>query len=214
MKQLFPIIDENNIFIGSAYGYDTAIKPGVILAPIGSVDTEVPEVPENHTARWINNNWVFEQIPESEPEAEPTLNELKAKLWEMVKWVRSHYEYGGVNVNGYWFHTDTESRIKHTNMDLDAKFAIADGALPTDSFKIAGYDIPWTTMANTSVMLTNELVMSVATAIKILDLQIYPYSQSLRTQINNAESKEDLEQINIWTGWPQTFIAPVQLPYW
>lgn len=214
MKQLFPIIDEDNYFIGTAYGHDTVIRPGVILAPLGSIDASIPDIPEGYKAKWVDNNWVFEQLPEPEQPPEPTLSELKAKLWDLTKYVRSRYEYGGVQVNGYWFHTDTESRIKHTNMDMDAKAAIGSGALPTDNFEIAGYDIPWTTMANTSVVLTNELVMNVATAIKILDLLIYPYSQSLRAQIDSANSKEDLEQINIWTGWPSTFNPPEQIPYW
>jgi hypothetical protein len=214
MNKLFPIIDENNYYIGTDIGYDTSIQPGVILAPLGSIDAEIPEVPEGYKAKWVDNDWVFEQVPAPQPEPEPPLSDLKDNLWNLVKTIRSHYEYGGVLVSEHWFHTDTESRIKHTNMDMDAKAAIGSGALPTDNFKIAGYDIPWTTMANTSVILTNELVMSVATAIKILDLQIYPHSQSLRTQINNAESKEDLEQINIWTGWPNTFNPPEQIPYW
>lgn len=142
-----------------------------------------------------------------------SLDELKKDKWEVVKKLRTHYEYGGVKVNDYWIHTDTESRIKHTNMDLDAKFAIANGALPTDNFKILGFDIPWTTMDNLSVVLTNELVMNIANAIKILDLLIHPYSQILRAQINNCESKEDLEQINIYAGWPQTYLVPDPLTF-
>ena len=144
-----------------------------------------------------------EELPAS---INKSLDDLKKEKWELVKKIRSHYEYGGVFVSGKWFHTDSKSRLKYSDMELDARLAINDGEQPTDFFKIMDHNYPWTTMDNSNVILTNQLVINIAQAIKLLDVLIYPHSQILRAQINNTITKNQLAQIDIFSGWPQTYV--------
>lgn len=71
-SRTFPIVDEAGLFVGTAQGFDTAILPGQILPPMGSVDAELPDVPEGHRAYWDGSPpWRIEASPPPAPDPEP-----------------------------------------------------------------------------------------------------------------------------------------------
>ena len=57
-------LDENGYFVHSVSCDESPLEPGVWLIPGGCVDFPEPEsIPENHKAKFVAGNWVFEELP-------------------------------------------------------------------------------------------------------------------------------------------------------
>ena len=85
MKQVIQL-DAQGYFVGTTTADESPLEQGVYLMPADTVDGDVPTIPDNHKAKW-NNGWVFEVIPEPEPEVEV---DFKAD-WTYVEYRRSEY---------------------------------------------------------------------------------------------------------------------------
>ena len=72
MKQVIQL-NADGYFTGLTVADESPLEPGVFLFPANTVDAPVPTIPENQRAKW-NGTWVFENIPQPEPE--PELPEL------------------------------------------------------------------------------------------------------------------------------------------
>jgi len=66
MKQVIQL-DDDGYFAGLTTADESPLEPGVFLMPAGAVDAPAPAVPEGQRAKW-NGSWVFEDIPQPEPE--------------------------------------------------------------------------------------------------------------------------------------------------
>lgn len=68
MKQVCQL-DAAGYFTNVVVADESPLEPGVYLIPGGCIDTTAPTIPEGQCAKW-NGMWVFEVIPEPEPEVE------------------------------------------------------------------------------------------------------------------------------------------------
>jgi hypothetical protein len=66
MKQVIQL-DADGYFVGMTVADESPLEPGVFLIPARAIDAPVPAVPEGQRAKW-NGSWVFEDIPQPEPE--------------------------------------------------------------------------------------------------------------------------------------------------
>jgi len=85
MKQVIQL-DAQGYFVGTATADESPLEQGVYMMPADTVDGDVPTVPDGHKAKW-NNGWVFEAIPEPEPEVEV---DFKAN-WTYAEYRASEY---------------------------------------------------------------------------------------------------------------------------
>lgn len=69
---------DNGYFAGLALAYESPREPGVFLMPAGCVEAMPPELLEGEVARW-DGGWVIEPVQATEPEPEPTPEELTEK---------------------------------------------------------------------------------------------------------------------------------------
>lgn len=203
-KQEFPIIDDASLFVGTAWGYDTALRPGVVLVPLGAVDAPVPEIPEGKLARWVEGAWAFEDVPVL-PGPEPlTLEQRRTSVWQQVKAERTRRVNGGAQAAGHWFHSDVDSRVQHMRLDTKASELLAAGGAAGDMLTVAGQPIYWKTLSNGLVPMTAGLAQSIVVAIEVLDALAFARAEALRAQV---EASEDPEAIDITTGWPAVYEA-------
>ena len=70
MKQVCQL-DADGYFTNTTVADESPLEPGVYLIPGGAVEAPAPIIPEGQRAKW-NGAWVFEDIPQPEPEVEPT----------------------------------------------------------------------------------------------------------------------------------------------
>lgn len=56
-------LNHEGIYVGPVVADECQIVPGVFHIPAGAIDTELPEIPQHHYAKWDNNSWVFIEIP-------------------------------------------------------------------------------------------------------------------------------------------------------
>lgn len=64
-------LDENQYFIGTALADESPLRRDVWHMPANTIEADIPSIPENHKAKWENNQWTFEEIVEPVQE-EPT----------------------------------------------------------------------------------------------------------------------------------------------
>ena len=79
MKQVIQL-DAQGYFVGTTTADQSPLEQGVYMMPADTIDTDAPTVPDGHKAKW-SNGWVFETIPQPEPEPEyvPTYADLRAR---------------------------------------------------------------------------------------------------------------------------------------
>lgn len=201
MKQVAQL-DQDGYFVGPTWADESPLEEGVWLLPGGSVDAELPDVPEGSRAKWNGTGFDLEAIPE-DPEPEPlTLTERRETRWTAVKAERSRREYGGVQVAGHWFQTDLESQIKHQSNLIDAKDILADGGTQADLLTIGGQPVGWKTFDNGVVPMTVGLAIGIAAAIKVQTALSYTRGQTLYAEIMASDNPES---IDITAGWPPVY---------
>jgi hypothetical protein len=66
MKQVSQL-DQDGYFVGVTTADPSPLEPDVYLIPGGAVDASAPTIPEGKRARWVDGNWVFEDIPPEKP---------------------------------------------------------------------------------------------------------------------------------------------------
>ena len=69
MKKVIQL-NSDGYFSGFTTADESPLEPGIFLIPGGAIDTDAPIIPEGKLAKW-DGQWVFEDIPETEPEPEP-----------------------------------------------------------------------------------------------------------------------------------------------
>ena len=81
MKQVIQL-DVDGYFVGLTYADQSPLEPGVFLLPAGAIDAVPPTTPENKRAKW-NGEWIYEDIPQPEPEPEsPILTYVEKRAME------------------------------------------------------------------------------------------------------------------------------------
>ena len=85
MKQVIQL-DAQGYFVGTTTADESPLEQGVYMMPANTLDVDTPSIPNGHKAKW-NNGWVFEAIPQPEPEVKV---DPKAD-WTYVEYRMSEY---------------------------------------------------------------------------------------------------------------------------
>lgn len=118
----------------------------------------------------------------------------KASGWEAIKTARDRCKNGGVQVGGFWFHTDNDSRIQQMGLVM------------------LGVNIPaglqWKTMAKNPdgsaiyVAMTRDLANQVFLAVAALDQAAFAKAEEHRIAM---EAAPDPSAYNWASGWPVVY---------
>ena len=57
-------LDDQGYLVGLTQADESPLEPGVYLMPAGTIDVAAPIVPEGQCARWSQDQWIFELLPE------------------------------------------------------------------------------------------------------------------------------------------------------
>jgi hypothetical protein len=119
----------------------------------------------------------------------PPLEVLKAGLRSKVNEKRNWYEVAGFPYMGKVFDSDPRSFYRITTAN--------DAALKDPTFSIE-----WTVADNTKISMNAEQMLGVMPALAGYGQLIFNNSVSLKEQIEASETLEELQEIDIETGWP------------
>lgn len=124
----------------------------------------------------------------------PTLNEAKAAKWEQVKAIREAGKNAGVTVPGIGFlETDEPSRVLINGATTMAMVAAMAGE---------PFTMTWTLADNTEFELDGPQMIAVGVAAGKHVGAWHGWGQALRPLIEGAEAMDELNAIDITTGWP------------
>ena len=104
----------------------------------------------------------------------------------------NHRDYlmlnGGCKVGGYWFHSDTHSKVQQISLML------AGQNLPPD--------LMWKTMSGEKALMTPTLAVQIYQSQMMQEAMLFNYAESLLEQVNNMEFPENLDISN---NWPEVY---------
>lgn len=150
---------------------------------------------------WIDRGEIPEEVPPmlavwNGSAIVPDLVEVQDALWEHVKQIREVKVTQGVTVPGIGtFDSTQEAR---DNVDGAAGAALAAIVMGTSE----DFSAEWTLIDNSAVVLSAiQMVQVQAAGVSFINT-IHSYARTLRSQIYAATSLEDLEEIDIESGWP------------
>jgi hypothetical protein len=117
-----------------------------------------------------------------------------------------------VFVDGSWFHSDKESRIKFLGLASDAQRILAAGGAATTIItkRVSGVtqDVLWKTMEQVEprvfVPLTVQLVLDIEQAIGDLDATAYAVAEAHRAAMLQSATPESYDYS---TGWPAIYVS-------
>lgn len=164
---------------------DKAPVTGAWLIPANYTETKPPKEKEGFDRVWNGKKWEYVEIPQPEPTPEPTLDELKAQKISELKMHRDTEEVAPVTTDKGIFDYDDKSRDR---------LYIARQAL-TDA---GGKDtITWTTADNQRVPLGVADFAAINAAAATRSNALHVKYNSLKDEVNAAQTKEDVEKI-VW----------------
>jgi hypothetical protein len=125
-----------------------------------------------------------------------SLDLLKFYRWEAVKELRAAKEQGGISMPGIGvFHSDPVSLMKAATYAQTASIYIMQGTPEL-------FEVSITMLDNTDYEPSASEMIALHLYGSNYINEVHAYSQELRALIDAAVSPEDLEVINITTGWP------------
>lgn len=137
------------------------------------------------------NNLVVHKGGPLPPKAEldQKVKELRQdEIWRLIQSERDSRRAGGVQVNGYWFHSDDTSRIQHL------------GLLSSGQNLQAG--IMWKTMSGVFVEMTPALAVQIFSSVMQRDVQIFTVAEQKRQAMSQLEDPRTYD----WaSGWPAVY---------
>lgn len=68
-------LDEHGCYAGTTTADESPLEPNVFLMPARTIDASIPSIPDGKRAKW-NGAWVFEDIPQPDPDPIPDVVEL------------------------------------------------------------------------------------------------------------------------------------------
>jgi hypothetical protein len=109
-------------------------------------------------------------------------------VWSSIQAKRDRVKVGGVKVNGFWFHTDSDSRIQFIGIKtLGANFPNG---------------VMWKTMSGELVEMTLPLVDDVISATASLDISAHVNAENHKALMEKSKNPFEYD---FSSGWPETF---------
>lgn len=144
----------------------------------GSAVQAIPAQPSaSHAWNWAAKQWAYD------------LTEGRAQAWSRIKSARESVEFGSFALGGNVFDGDSESQRRIQGAAQLATLAQATGQ---------PFSIDWTLADNTQVTLTAAEMIGVGVALGQHINEAHGIARALRTQIDAANTPEELEAIQ----WP------------
>lgn len=142
---------------------------------------------------WVNEGNIPEDFSSYEQLGQ-ALKDEKLKMWELIKQERERRQYDAVLVEGNWFHSDLDSRIKYE------KFIKMGSNLPPTPWKVKSpggglFDPIFVTM-------TPALLEKIATAIAMAEIDIFAAAEKHRVAMLKAPVPSDYDYLS---DWPVSF---------
>src|SRR5690554_2871756 len=110
--------------------------------------------------------------------AEQRRQEQLDQLWAAIKAERDRRQSeGGFLVEGYWFHSDTKSRIQQMALKDSARDLIAEGGSESDPLTIGGQQIQWKLMDGSFVPMTAGLAIRIVDAAKQQEAALFQVAE-------------------------------------
>jgi hypothetical protein len=167
--------------------YHTAVRAGYTMNPDNS----------------FNIDWDYVAWTAAEISAYKTAQ--AAVAWEAIKASRDLRKSLGVNVNGVWFHSDTESRIQWLGLKDSARDVLAAGGNMLSPLQKLGQNVMWKPMGtDTKVLTTVQLAFDVVAAVGNLDAYLF-YVADQHKAASAAAVHPQLYDFS--AGWPAHFIG-------
>lgn len=86
-------LDPDGYYVGETLADESPLEPGVWHIPGGAIDVPAPQTPEGHRAKWLNNDWIFEEIPPPPEPYVPTAQDKMNLCKVMVKGMLIESDY-------------------------------------------------------------------------------------------------------------------------
>lgn len=142
---------------------------------------------------WVNEGNIPEDFSSYEQSGQ-ALKDEKLKMWELIKQERERRQYDAVLVEGNWFHSDLDSRIKYE------KFIKMGNSLPPTPWKVKSpggglFDPIFVTM-------TPALLEKIATAIVMAEINIFAAAEKHKVAMLKAPVPSDYDYLS---DWPVSF---------
>lgn len=142
---------------------------------------------------WVNEGNIPEDFSSYEQSGQ-ALKDEKLKMWELIKQERERRQYDAVLVEGNWFHSDLDSRIKYE------KFIKMGSSLPPTPWKVKSpggglFDPIFVTM-------TPALLEKIATAMVMAEINIFAAAEKHRVAMLKAPVPSDYDYLS---DWPVSF---------
>jgi len=142
---------------------------------------------------WVNEGNIPEDFSSYEQSGQ-ALKDEQLKMWELIKQERERRQYDSVLVEGNWFHSDLDSRIKYE------KFIKMGNSLPPTPWKVKSpggglFDPIFVTM-------TPALLEKIATAIAMAEIDIFAATEKHRVAMLKAPVPSDYDYLS---DWPVSF---------
>ena len=165
------------------------ISTGKVVAPVS--DPEDQDY-KDYVA-WATEGNIPEDFSSYETSGQ-ALKDEQLRVWELIKQERERRQYDSVLVEGSWFHSDLDSRIKYE------KFIKMGDNLPPTQWKTKS---PGGGLFNpTFVTMTPALLNKIATAIVMAEIAIFAAAEKHRVDMLAAEVPGNY---NYLANWPVGF---------
>lgn len=136
------------------------------------------------------------------------LEKVYSPIWEQITAERDGRKSGGVEVAGFWFHTDPDSRIQFLGLKDTARDQLANGDARDAPLILGGQPIIWKTMVKDAngeaiyVPLTIQFAIDIVEAVKALDAINFVVAEQHRAAM---EAAEDPTKYDFSGNWAPTF---------
>lgn len=165
------------------------IDTGKVVAPTS--DPEDPDYLEYH--QWASDGGIPEHFSSYIESGQALMDEQK-RVWELIKKERERRRYESVLVEGNWFHTDTDSRVKYEHLIK------AGENLKPESWKVKS---PGGGLFNPIfVQMNYNLLVKIVSAITQYESKVFTAAEMHRIKML---ADQDPASYNYAVDWPQTF---------
>lgn len=137
------------------------------------------------------------------PEPEPTLEEKQYMAWERIKEERARRLFeGGFYSSGFWWHSDTDSKVAYLRMEQQANELLKNGASMDDPIKVDGDQQQWKLMDNSFVGITVGLITQLGIDAEAQVSRIFKAAEIHKAQMMDSS---DPDKYDISLGWPASY---------
>lgn len=143
--------------------------------------------------------YTYPANPDTIPEP---MRSQQIAAWKAIESHRDARRFAGVQVGGYWFHTDPDSRNLLLGIKDQARDVLASGGTMVTVLQKLGQDIQWKTLSGPRTPMTVQLSFTVVSAIGDLDA-ICHYVGDQHESAMRASS--DPTNYDFSAGWPESF---------